>query len=690
MTNTLFVKFTLRARKTLFNTVASIAGMLILAGCSQSDIEVPEVNSPSGDIQMQFVLDDSGTPTYRVRYQGKNVILPSRLGFALSQQSDMRQGFMVKGVTQDRVDETWEQPWGEQRLIRNHYNELLVKLQEIAGEQRQLHIRMRVFNEGVGFRYEFPQQQSLKQFKVEDELTEFVLAENGSSWWTPAQAGNQYEYLYQKTAINDVVLAHTPITMKTDSGLAVVIHEAGLFDYSTMNLQKSSDNTFTSALVPYSPEESFKAELKTPSKTPWRTIKIADSENDLVTSYMELNLNEPNALGDVSWVKPGKYVGIWWELHLNKGTWSQGEKHAATTANTKKYIDFAAEHGFDGVLVEGWNVGWDGEWWNHGGGAFNFTKPYPDYDIDYLAEYAQSKGVFIIGHHETGAETDNYEAQLDDAYAFLEKHGMKAVKTGYVESGELLTNGKYHHGQHFVEHAERVIQTAAKHQVMIVAHETIKDTGERRTYPNIVSREVARGQEYNAWSEDGGNPPNHTAILPYTRMLSGPMDFTPGVFNISLPERPNNQVNTTLAKQLALYVVLYSPVQMACDLPENYEAHPDAFQFIKDVAVDWETTVVLGGEIGEYFSVARQVRNGEDWYVGAITNESAREVKIPLDFLPQDVRYQATIYRDAENADYQENPTAYVIEKKNVQASDVLTFALATSGGVAIQLVRMP
>ncbi|VUD47756.1 Glucan 1,4-alpha-glucosidase SusB [Thalassocella blandensis] len=663
-----------------------IAGLIVLLSACGSQANRFSAKSPSGDVALDFELNESGSPEYRVSYKDQQVILPSGLGFLLDGESPLKEGFIVSKVSTAKVDDTWEQPWGEQRLIRNHYAELLIRLQEIAGDKRQLNLRFRVFDEGVAFRYEFPQQSSLTTFKVMDELTEFNLADAADIWWTPAQAGNQYEYLYNKTSLNEVTLAHTPATLKTENGLAVVLHEAALFNYSTMNLRHVDGNQLKAELVPFSKTESFKAALSAPFNTPWRTIKVAESENDLVTSYMELNLNEPNKLGDVSWVNPGKYIGIWWELHLNKGTWEQGEKHAATTQNTKKYIDFAAEHGFAGVLVEGWNYGWDGEWWNHGGGAFNFTKPYPDYDIDYLTKYAKDKGVFIIGHHETGAETDNYEKQLEDAYAYLEAHGMKAVKTGYVESGELLTNGNYHHGQSFVQHAEKVIQTAAKHHVMVVAHETVKDTGERRTYPNMISREVARGQEYNAWSEDGGNPPNHTTILPYTRMLSGPMDFTPGVFNISLPERPDNQVNTTLAKQLALYVVVYSPVQMACDLPENYEAHPDAFQFIKDVAVDWETSIVLGGEIGEYFAVARQVRNGDEWYVGAVTNEKARTVDLALAFLPVDTRFTATIYRDAKDADYKANPTAYVIESKTVSAKDSLKIDLATSGGVAVKL----
>jgi alpha-glucosidase len=391
-------------------------------------------------------------------------------------------------------------------------------------------------------------------------------------------------------------------------------------------------------------------------------------------------------LGDVSWVKPGKYVGVWWEMHLEKTTWGTGAKHGATTENTKKYIDFAAKYGFFGVLVEGWNTGWDGEWWKNGD-KFNFTTPTPDYDINELNRYSKEKGVFMIGHHETGAGIDNYERQLEPAYQFLDSHGMHAVKTGYVESGELLTNGFYHHGQRFVQHQQKVIDMAAKYHVMLDAHETVKDTGERRTYPNFVSREVARGQEYNAWSKDGGNPPNHLATIPFTRLLAGPMDFTPGVFQLTLPSRPLNQVNATLSNQLALYVVIYSPIQMACDLPENYERHLDAFQFIRDVPTDWETTRVLEGEIGQYATLARKERNGSSWFVGGVTNEYSRTAKINLAFLDAGKEYKARIYKDAKNANYILNPEDYEIEERNVTNKDELDIALAAGGGVAISLI---
>jgi len=645
------------------------------------------VASPSGKLSVEFFLTRDGQPAYRASSRGRELIHESHLGFTLDKAAALEKGFFVRDSALSSFDNIWEQPWGEQHFIRNHYRQLKVQLQEDGGEQRQLNLVFRVFDDGLAFRYEFPQQPKLQQFAVTDELTEFNLAGDYSAWWTPAQAGNQYEYLYRNTPLSKIPLAHTPLTMKTDSGLYLSLHEAALHDYSTMNIAAGEDGHLKAELVPWSKETDVRAKLHTPAVTPWRSLQVADSAAGLINSYLTLNLNEPNKLGDVSWVKPGKYVGIWWELHLEKGTWHSGPKHGATTANTKKYIDFAAANGFDGVLVEGWNQGWDGEWWNGGGDKFNFTKAYPDYDVEELSRYAAKKGVYIIGHHETGAAVDNYERQLEGAFDFLEQHGMKAVKTGYVETGEQLLNGNYHHGQSFVRHQQKVIDTAARHHVMVVAHETVKDTGERRTYPNMISREVARGQEYNAWSEDGGNPPNHTAIMPFTRLLSGPMDFTPGIFDLTLPSRPNNRVNTTLAKQLALYVVIYSPVQMAADLPENYAKYPDAFQFIKDVPTDWESTRALDGEIGEYVSIARRERGGDDWFVGALTNEKARDLDINLDFLDRDLTYTATLYRDGDKADYRSNPESYAIETRTVKAGDRIAAHLAAGGGLAISLM---
>ncbi|BFM22203.1 glycoside hydrolase family 97 protein [Gilvimarinus japonicus] len=664
-----------------------ILGALIMLTCHYVPAaEKISEKSPNGDLELTFSLDDNGRAFYSASYLGQSIIKPSSLGFEFKDQAALNRDLKLVTTSRTDTDETWEQPWGEERFIRNHYQQLQITLQESSGAHRKFNLVFRLYDDGLGFRYELDAFGDTREVAITSELTEFNLGDNHQAWWTPAQAGNQYEYLYQHSDIKDAPLIHTPVTLETKGGLYLALHEAALADYSTMNLQGNGSFNLKAELVPLTPHTNVKANVQLPFKTPWRTLMVAEQPGDLITNYLTLNLNEPNALGDVSWVKPGKYVGIWWELHLEKGTWKQGPKHGATTANTKKYIDFAAKHDFDGVLVEGWNEGWDSEWFNGQGADFNFTKAYPDYDVDAVTAYAKKNGVYIIGHHETGAAVDNYESQLDDAYQFLQDHGMLAVKTGYVETGERLTNGYYHQGQRFVEHAMNVTKTAAKHNIMVVAHETVKDTGERRTYPNLLSREVARGQEYDAWSDDGGNPPSHTAIIPYTRLLSGPMDFTPGAFELTLPTRPNNQVNTTLAKQLALYVVIYSPVQMASDLPENYEAHLDAFQFIKDVPVDWETTRVLSGEIGESIAIARQERNGNDWYVGALTNEKPRTTTLDLDFLTPGKHYQARIYKDAPDAHYHDNPGAYTIEERDVTAGDSLNIDLAAGGGVAISL----
>ncbi len=665
-------------KKTVWSLIAAIA---LLAGCAEKkEKETHQLTSPDGRVQVNFFLDENGAPAYSAFYNEKMIVDSSALGFDLYDGASLAEGFEVNTSARNTVDETWEQPWGEQREIRNHYNEMRIDLAKADGEQK-LNIVFRAFDGGLAFRYEFPEES--EELKIMDERTEFRMTANHTAWWIPAYEGNRYEYIYESTALDGFKKVATPLTMKTDEGLYLSIHEADLTDYASMVLAYQDGNVLKCDLVPW--KNGVRSYVSPPFNTPWRTIQIAEKPGDLMTNYMLLNLNDPNVLGDVSWFEPGKYVGVWWEMHINTGTWEQGPKHAANTENTKKYIDFAARHGFDGVLVEGWNYGWDGDWMKNGE-EFNFTKPYPDYDIDELSRYAREKDVYLIGHHETGAAIENYEAQLEDAYAFLQNHGMKAVKTGYVEHGDTLTNGEYHHGQYYVRHFQKVIETAARHQVAVVAHEPIKATGKRRTYPNMISREGARGQEYNAWAEDGGNPPSHTTILPFTRMLAGPMDFTPGVFDIIMPTQPNNQINTTLAKQLALYVVIYAPMQMACDLPAHYEGHP-AFQFIKDVAVDWETTRVMDGAIGEHVTIARKERNGNRWFVGSITNESPRQMTLPLDFLDSGQAYTATVYADGAAAHYKNNPTDYQIYTAQVTADSVLTLDLAASGGAAVMLV---
>lgn len=661
--------------------------IIILSSCGGMKNQKLTVVSPGSNTEVTFNLNDRGQPFYSVVYDSKVVIDTSYLGFDLIRGGSLKEGFEVISSKQSGYDTTWEQPWGEEQFVRNHYNELRVSLQESEGLNRKLDIVFRVYDYGIGFRYEFPEQANLSEFAIKNELTEFNMNDDYSAWWIPAFVNNRYEHLYKNTPLTKMGKVHTPVTFRTSDNQYLSIHEAALDNYSSMTIDATSGKRLKCELYPYEKDSEVKVYVQTPSKTPWRTVQMAETPGDLITSYLILNLNEPNKLGDVSWVKPGKYIGIWWEMHVDKGTWGSGEKHSANTENTKKYIDFAAKNGFNGVLVEGWNTGWDGNWIENGA-VFSFTQWYPDFDLPELSNYAKERNVYIVGHNETSGNVNNYENQLEAAYQQMEKFGIKAVKTGYVEDSGFLSNGKSHFGQFYVNHFRHVIETAAKHKVAVIAHEPIKDTGERRTYPNMLSREGARGQEYNAWSVDGGNPPNHQTILPFTRFLSGPMDFTPGVFDITIPTKPNNQVNTTLAKQLALYVTIYSPMQMACDLPENYEKYPDAFEFIKEVGVDWETTKVLDAEIGQKITVARKEKGTGNWFIGAITNENPRDISVQLDFLDEGVTYLAKIYKDGSNADYKTNPEAYQILKREVKKGDEIKAHLASSGGMAVSLFK--
>ena len=660
--------------------------ILILASCSNAG--TLKLESPEKKVKIQFQLNSNGQPYYQVFYNKEMVLDTSLLGFDINKGQDLKEGFDITDSQTTSFDETWEQPWGEQHFIRNQYNELRITLQEKQDLKRKLIIVFRVYDDGIGFRYEFPEQENLHHFEILDELTEFNMAGDYGAWWIPAFQPIQFEYLYRNTPLSLMGKVHTPATFDTGKGTYLNIHEAELKDYSSMVIDACCGTKLKCLLYPYSVKEESKAFVSAPGKTPWRTIQLASSPGDLITSYLILNLNEPNQLGNVSWFKPGKYVGIWWEMHIGKSTWSSGKQHGATTANTEKYIDFAAKNGFHGVLVEGWNIGWDGDWTKNGN-DFNYTQPYPDFNLPELSQYASAKGIYLVGHHETAGNIDNYERQMPDAFSLMEKYGYKAVKTGYVESGNILTNGKYHFGQAYIDHFRKVYQLAAQYHIAVVAHEPIKDTGERRTYPNMISREGARGQEFNAWSDDGGNPPSHEEILPFTRCLAGPMDFTPGVFDITIPSKPNNQVNTTLAKQLALYVTMYSPMQMACDLPEHYEKYPDAFEFIKEVGVDWETTKILEAKIGEYITTAREERNTGNWFIGSITNENSREVTIHFDFLEKGQGYNLKIYKDGADADYQSNPESYSIETRTINSSDSITVHLARGGGVAMSLLKV-
>ncbi|MDG2535300.1 glycoside hydrolase family 97 protein [Sphingomonas sp. HITSZ_GF] len=645
--------------------------------------------SPDGNIEVTVTTDGDGRPYYSVSRSGKIVIRPSRLGFLLGDAPKLERDFAIIGQETSKSDSSWDQPWGEWKTIRDNHVELRVRLQEQIALRREMVVVFRLFDDGIGFRYELPAQPNLKTMHIADELTEFDLAQDGTAWWIPGAEWNRDEYLWHKTPIREVPLAHTPLTLKLDDGTHVAIHEAALVDYSGMWLQGTEGGTKLKAVLEPG-AMGPKVSRVLPFATPWRTIVITDDAPGLYRSHIELNLNEPNKLGDVSWFKPGKYVGVWWEMHLDKATWSTGAKHGATTANVKHYIDFAAANGFKGVLAEGWNVGWDGHWFANGN-DFQFDKPTPDFDADALAAYARKKGVQLIGHHETGGSTTHYEQQLDRAFAFAQAHGESVVKTGYVtDAGQLERvepDGRqlreWHDGQYSANHHLKVVTTAAKYKIAIDSHEPIKDTGLRRTYPNWISSEHARGMEYNGWGNPK-NPPEHEANLVFTRMLAGPMDFTPGV--LSLVGKGDTPIESTIAKQLALYVVIYSPVQMAADLPENYARFPGPMRFIKDVPTDWIDTRVLNGEVGDYVTFARQARDDPDWYLGAVGDEQARTLSVKLDFLTPSKRYEAQIYRDGDDADYRgDKRFSIAIEKKRVTAEDTLVLKLAPGGGQAIR-----
>ena len=670
-------------------TVFTLALPLIMFNqCKQGAEESIDVSSPDGAITVTFMVS-GGVPYYQVSRSGRDVIKASKLGFAFKDAAPLDRNLAVVGQQQSSFDEIWVQPWGEVKDIRNHYNQLHVQLQETTEVPRNMNLVFRVYDDGVGFRYELPAQDHLGSVQITDEKTEFNLAGDHKAWWIKAYQWNRYEYLYQSSPVSDIDTVHTPLTLETKDGLYLSIHEAALTDYPSMTLARTGSTVLECDLVPWS--DGTKVKTKTPFVTPWRTIQIAETAGDLITSYLILNLNEPNKLGDVSWVQPGKYVGIWWGMHIKTYTWESGAKHGATTANAKRYIDFAAEHGFPGVLIEGWNVGWDGDWMANSE-LFNFTTPYDDFDMQVVSAHAASKGVKIIGHHETSAGIANYERQVDDAFRYYLQNGINTIKTGYVSHGQSIipvgdTSGarEWHHGQYMVRHYRMIVEKAARNKIMLDVHEPIRPTGIRRTYPNMMTREGARGQEFNTSGE--GNPPEHTTILPFTRLLGGPMDFTPGIFDLTFEaaNRPDNRVSTTLAKQLALYVVLYSPLQMAADLVENYENQP-AFQFIEDVPVDWQDTRVLHAQIGDYLTIARQDRNSANWYIGSITDEQGRTLETQLDFLDADRKYVAEIYADAGDADWETNPLAIDISQALVDRSTTLSIRLAPGGGQAIRI----
>ncbi len=676
-------------------------------------------SSPDGSVILSFSLKNDGTPSYKVTYKNKPVINESTLGFTLKKAEPLTNNFKVVDTKKSTFRETWKPVWGEESEILNHYNELLVSLEQ-NNTKRKMNIRFRVYNEGVGFRYEFPSQKELTYFVVEEELSQFAMTGDHTAWWIPGDYDTQeYDYMesklseirgLMKEAVTENVSqfafsptgVQTSLMMKTKDGLYINLHEAALVDYSLMNLNLD-DKTFTfqSWLTPDA--QGAKGYLMAPCHSPWRTIMVSDDARKILASRLILNLNEPCAIADTSWIKPVKYVGVWWEMITGKSSWSYTNDlptidlntvdytktkpngtHGATNENVRKYIDFAAKHGFDQVLVEGWNVGWE-DWFGHKKDyVFDFVTPYPDFDLKALNEYAHSKGVKLMMHHETSGSTRNYERHMKAAYELMNKYGYNSVKSGYV--GDILPVGEHHYSQSTINHYLYAIKEAAKHKIMVNAHEAVRPTGLCRTYPNMIGNESARGTEYEAF---GGNKVFHTTILPFTRLQGGPMDYTPGIFETEMKYvNPNNnsQIRTTLARQLALYVTMYSPLQMAADLPENYEKYADAFQFIKDVPVDWQKSVYLEAEPGRYITIARKDKHSNDWYVGCTAHEGGHTSELLLNFLDKGKKYEAAIYADAKDANWKTNPKAYTITKQKVNAKTKLKLTAAQGGGYAISI----
>lgn len=673
--------------------ILSIAG---LSSANTVKSNSHTVTSPNNINSVEFLLQD-GVPHYKVTRFGQTIVNYSRLGFELQELPALDGGFRVADVSYTETDETWEQVWGEKQFIRDHHNEMKITLEEESEPGRIMKIVFRVFDDGIGFRYEIPEQDNLSEFNIMDELTEFNLTGDHHAWYIGAYQWNRYEYLTRNSPVSEIDTVHTPLTMKSADDLYISIHQAALTNYSTMTLERTGGTSLKANLMPWA--DGVLVRTAAPMKTPWRTIQLADKPGGLATSYLILNLNEPNKIEDTSWIEPAKYIGIWWGMHLDKYTWAPGEKLGATTENAKRHIDFAAKHGIPHVLVEGWNPGWEGNWYESGV-VFDFTKPIEEFDLEAVAQYALDNGVRLMGHHETSASVEHYEAQMEEAFELYNRLGVRGVKTGYVGHGQEIfwtdedgeRHYEWHHGQFMVEHHQRVVEIAAKNQIVLNVHEGVMDTGLRRTWPNLMTREVARGQEYNAWGdgedlwEHNSNPPDHVVTIPFTRNLAGPFDYTPGVVDLLFDEyRPDNRVNHTLAKELALYVIIHSPLQMASDLPENYEANPEPFQFIKDVAVDWDDTIVLHSSIGNYVTFVRKDRNSDEWFLGSATDENGRMLKAPLYFLDKEKKYVAEIYRDGMDADWDKNPYDMVIEEKLVDNATVLPLRLAAGGGQAIR-----
>lgn len=697
--------------KKIFLCLLSLCALFTLKANAQT------LSSPNGQLQVLFSVDD-GIPTYQLSYKGKTVIKPSKMGLELFDSPDLIHNFSIIDTQTSSFDETWTPVWGEESKIRNHYNEMAVTLQQ-ENTQRKMIVRFRLFDDGLGFRYEFPEQPELTYFVIKEERTQFAMTGDHTAFWIPGDYDTQ-EYDYTTSHLSEIrslmqkaitpnasqtpfspTGVQTALMMKTADGLYINLHEAALVDYSCMHLDLDDKNfVFESHLTPDA--QGRKGYLQTPCISPWRTIIVSDKAADILLSRITLNLNEPCKLEDTSWIKPVKYVGVWWEMITGKSTWAYCDlpsvklgltdytkvkpngKHGANNDNVRRYIDFAAENGFDQVLVEGWNVGWEDWFGKSKDYVFDFVTPYPDFDLKALNDYAHSKGVKLMMHHETSSSTRNYERHMEEAYALMNTYGYNAVKSGYV--GNILPRGEHHYGQWINNHYLYAVQKAAEHHIMVNAHEAVRPTGLCRTYPNLIGNESARGTEYQAF---GGSKPNHTTILPFTRLIGGPMDYTPGIFEMDIAKiNPENHshANVTLANQLGLYVTMYSPLQMAADLPENYERFADAFQFIKDVAIDWDETRVLEAEPGQYITYARKAKGENKWFVGNTNGYDARTSNIVFDFLPKNTTYEATIYSDAKDANYKTNPQAYQIKKMKVSSKSKLSLYCAPGGGYAISI----
>ena len=703
--------------KAICTKLACFLLVLLVNGVAMAE----SITSPNGQLQLNFSVNAQGEPVYELSYKGKPVINPSKLGLELKNDPGLMNGFTLADAKTSTFDETWEPVWGEVKQIRNHYNELAVTLNQKA-QDRNIIIRFRLFDDGMGFRYEFPLQKNLNYFVIKEERTQFAMTGDHTAFWIPGDYDTQ-EYDYTESKLSEIrglmkgaitpnssqtpfspTGVQTSLQMKTADGLYINLHEAALVDYSCMHLNLDDKNfVFESWLTPDAVGD--KGYLQAPCTSPWRTVIVSDDARDILASKITLNLNEPCAYEDVSWIKPVKYVGVWWEMIAGKSTWAYtddlpsiklGEvdyskmkpngRHGATNENVKKYIDFAAEHGLDQVLVEGWNEGWEDWFGKSKDYVFDFVTPYPDFDVKMLNEYAKSKGVKLMMHHETSGSVRNYERHMDKAYQFMVDNGYNAVKSGYV--GNMIPRGEHHYGQWLNNHYLYAVKKAADYKICVNAHEAVRPTGLCRTYPNLIGNESARGTEYEAF---GGSKPFHTTLLPFNRLIGGPMDYTPGIFDTKLDfmgDLPHGQVQTTLAKQLALYVTLYSPLQMAADLVENYEKHMDAFQFIKDVAVDWDDSKYIEAEPGDYITVARKAKGTGNWFVGGITDENARTANFTLDFLEPGKQYVATLYADGKDADYKENPTSYQIKKGIVTCKTKMSVKEARSGGFALSLIE--